>query len=288
MIVLIGGCAEYRGFDPVCPITVAFDLVHVVCCLHATATRTTARILESGPTPRAPQFGGPRPQQYGGPQAPQYGGPQYGAPGYGMQQYYPPPRKRKVWLIVLLVIGIPVLLMVGCVAMAVGFNAMADEKPATTADKQLVLKAEDLEPYLDGYHATPSKATATRIEQIDDSWEIDYEYEDDTIYLMSVYTHENSAEDAKYTYSGQQVGTSFGYAQSGADIKEVERNDLYKWGDESKFYLIQKNGQNLGNRLVARKGGKVVYIIFSGVYFDDPHWIHELLDPLMKRIETSG
>lgn len=240
----------------------------------------------SAPPPRAPM---PAPQQ----QRPmQYGpGPQYGQPGQAGQmygQYAQPQRpKRRIGLIIGLVVGLPFLMMVGCVGLGLAMNAMADEKPASPADMKYVLQAKEFEPYIEDFKATTTAGKATRIDNIDDSWEISYEYEDDEIYLMSSFIHESSAEDAKYSYSGQQIGTSLGYAGSEVEIEEVERDDLFKWGDESKFYVLQINGQPAGNRLVARKGGNVVYIIFSGVYFDEAEWIHELLDPYLARVGAT-
>ena len=215
-------------------------------------------------------------------------GPQYGQPGQVYGHYAQPQRpKRRIGLIIGLVVGLPFLMMVGCVGLGLAMNAMADEKPASPGDMKYVLQAKEFAPYVENFTVTPGAGTATRIENIDDSWEISYEYEDDRLYLMSSFIHESNAEDAKYSYSGQQIGTSLGYAGGEVDIEEVERDDLFKWGDESKFYLLKLDGQPAGNRLVARKGGNVVYIIFSGVYFDDAEWVHELLDPYLARVGAT-
>lgn len=232
---------------------------------------------------RPPQPQMPQPGQY---QQPYPQGPQFGPPGFGPQpMYYPPQRpKRKVWLIVLLAVGIPILLLVGFVMLGVAMNATADETPASPSDRQLVMTAKEFEPFMEGFQAESQYETAIRREYIDSSWEVEYIYESDDFYMMSVYSHEANAEDASYTFSGQQIGTSIGY--SGEDLDEIERNDLFRWGDESKFYLIKSGGNLIGNRLIARKGGKVVYIVFSGVYFDEAQWIHELFDPYLARISA--
>ncbi|MCA8914324.1 MAG: hypothetical protein KDB90_02845 [Planctomycetes bacterium] len=213
--------------------------------------------------------------------------PQFGPPGFapGPAYYQPPPRKRRTWLIVLLVLGIPVGLLVAFIALGFAFLAMADEKPATEADKQLVLTVTALEPYIADYTADPARGTFTRRDNIDGSWEVEYEYEDDELYIMSGYYRENSADDAKYTVTGHGLGTSIGF--SGEDIKEVEHNELFRWGDDSKFYLVMHAGKPIGNHLTARKGNKVVYILFSGVYFDDSELLHEFLDPLLQRVDAS-
>lgn len=219
---------------------------------------------------------------------PQYShpAPQYNPPGYGPAPvYYPQPRKRRTWLIVLLVLGIPVVLLILFVALGLAYNAMASEKPGNSTDKQLVLTAADLEPFIEGFSADASKERVIRRENIDQSWEVEYEYESDDLYIMSSFYRENSADDAKYTTTGNEMGSSIGF--HGTGITESERNDLFKWGDASSFYLLENEGKPIGNRLVARKGNKALYIVFSGVYFADSQMIHELLDPLLQRIDAA-
>ncbi len=66
----------------------------------------------------------------------------------------------------------------------------------------------------------------------------------------------------------------------------AEHNDIYEWGDESKFVILKSNGEPYGNIFTCRKGKKVFYVIWNGVYFDDPVWAADLLDPVMERVQA--
>ena len=61
---------------------------------------------------------------------------------------------------------------------------------------------------------------------------------------------------------------------------------LFAWGDESRYGQLQAAGQPFGNIFVARKGNRVVYCVFSGVYFDDAEAIAELLTPALDRLDA--
>lgn len=228
--------------------------------------------------------------QYGQPLPPQMppAGPQPMQPGYAPGVYYPPPRrKRRVWLIVLLLAGIPLLGVGGLVAIGVAYSALSKEAPASAADKKLVLTVADVAPFV-RYQPKPGLEKATRTTKIDGSWEVKNVYNDEgKLFMTSIYFHEDSLSSAQNIFSGQELGTKIGYAKGGGNIEEVPKNELFKWGDESHFYLIKKNGKPIGNRFVARKGNNVIYMIMSGVYFNKPKPTHDFLDPVMQRIDAA-
>lgn len=216
---------------------------------------------------------------------PQPMAPLYPQTGYAPPYPVPQQRKSRVGLIVALAVGIPILAVVALVGLGLAFNAMADEKPASAADQSLVLKVADLEPYLPGLTVHPGAEKTIRRTNVDGSWEVENLYESDELFLLSTYEQTDDSSDAAMTMSAINGGTSIGY--SGTQVTEEERNDLMKWGDASKFYIVRNAGNPIGNRLLARKGGKVIHIAFSGIYFTDRDSIHELLDPLLRRVSAA-
>lgn len=235
-----------------------------------------------------PHWQQPYPQ---GPQAyPQGPQPQYGPPGY-QQQWgptpYPVKKKSNLPLILGLSIGVPFLLLVLFIGAGLLFNASAETTTASTTDRQSALTIDDLGPYIDGFTVDKSKESANRINYIDDSYEIEYVYDSDDLYLESYVVFEPNASDARYTYAGHETGTSIGFGLADVEVTEQDLSHMYKWGDECHFYLLKFDGQPGGNRLIARKGSKVVSFIWSGVYFDDPVALKEMLDPVMARIDRA-
>lgn len=227
------------------------------------------------------------------PQQPQY--PQGPYPAYGQPAYpgaypppYPPKKKSNLWLILGLSIGVPLFMIVLFVGAAVAFTASAETTTASAADRRSALTVDDLGPFIEGFQADKSKEVANRIKYIDGSYEIEYMYEDDELYLESYVAFEPNASDAKYSYTGYQTGTSIGYSISESTVTEEKLSRMYDWGDECEFYLVKFDGLPGGNRLIARKGSKVVSFFWSGVYFDDAESLRELLDPVMARIDAAG
>ena len=71
-----------------------------------------------------------------------------------------------------------------------------------------------------------------------------------------------------------------------AEIEVVERNDLFEWGDRSRFTILKTDGQPFGNVFITRKGKHVFYVLISGVYFDDRESISDLLSEPLTRLSS--
>jgi len=65
----------------------------------------------------------------------------------------------------------------------------------------------------------------------------------------------------------------------------VERNDLFKWGDSSKFCLLEAERAPVGVVFSARKETRVFLITVSGIYFDVSSDIEELLGKKLRALE---
>jgi len=132
--------------------------------------------------------------------------------------------------------------------------------------------------------------TRTKTRYLDGSVGIDYEYHDledpSAPYLSYSLNLERSVSDATLVYMPMWAATSVGldFGDS-ADVSIQERNDLFRWGDASRFGLIESDGGAFGNLFVARKDKTVVFCAFSGVYFTDAESIRQLLSPVLARLD---
>ena len=168
------------------------------------------------------------------------------------------------------------LLLLGC----------TETVPITEQDRQAVLRIEDLAVWMEGFRPVQAKSSFTKTKELDDSYDLEYGYEDTQgefpIYLHFSVSVQPDKADALLVHKATNFGTWIGSGET----KMVPRNDLFSWGDDSKFCLWQTElGDTFGNYFTGRKGEKVVTIAISGIYFSDPESIHELLDEKLKAVE---
>ncbi len=190
-----------------------------------------------------------------------------------------------VFLGLFLAAGGGVVLFVGGGAL---FMLTAKEVPVTVADKEVVLGIEDVDLWLDGFSPDSSKESLKKTKCLDKSDDIEYEYDDslddDAPYLMCSITVEPSISDARISYTAVKTGLSLGFCGE-PGVKRVPRNDLFRWGDKSEFSLLKADGLSFGNLFVGRKGKRVYMITLSGVFFDDPVEIRDLLGEKLRAVE---
>lgn len=115
-----------------------------------------------------------------------------------------------------------------------------------------------------------------------------YEFDDpdnpDAPYVSCSVTVEPNSSDALISYKGVQLGLNIGFnSQSGTS--QMERNDLFRWGDQSSFHVLCVHGVPIGNSFTAIKGKRVFMMTFSGVFFEDATAIQELLHPRLDALE---
>ncbi len=123
---------------------------------------------------------------------------------------------------------------------------------------------------------------------LDGSYEIDYEFDDpsneDAPYVMCSIAVEPKASDALFSYTAMQAGLNIGFGAK-EEMEQVERNDLFQWGDSSKFCLLEAEGAPVGVVFSAPKETRVFLITVSGIYFDDSSDIEELLGKKLRALE---
>lgn len=172
--------------------------------------------------------------------------------------------------------------------MGLVFNASGQTEPLQTEERALLLDIDYLVLWMDGYVPDVAGESVSKRRFLDDSYEIDYVYDlagdDDAPYLAYTITFEGSESDATTTYLSSWGGTEVGFFVGDGDVDVKESNELFHWGDASKFAILTTQGRPFGNVFVARRGTTVVYFLVAGLYFDEAQPIEQLLSPYLKKL----
>jgi len=207
------------------------------------------------------------------------------------EEPYPHRRKKsKVWIVLLLVIGIPVTLVLGIVTLGVLFYATAKDLPITPADRSVLPTAAYLSDWFEDFDPTAGTETLTKKRFLDRSIDLDYTYEDADdadpfVYITCTVTVDTKPSDARITYEAGSAGSSIGLGITG--VTRQERNDLFSWGERSRCgILVGELDQPVGNQFICLSGTKTFEWLVVGVYWDDGEALAEVLEPLLSRLAT--
>jgi hypothetical protein len=126
---------------------------------------------------------------------------------------------------------------------------------------------------------------------LDGSQEVDYEYDkpenaDSPLYVNHIVIVERTASDARSSYAGFNIGAKIGMAGAAEGITQVERNDLWSWGDRSRCVMLHNNGQPYGQIFMGLKGRRYFMLVISGLYFNTSKDIKDFLDPKLKKLDS--
>lgn len=201
----------------------------------------------------------------------------------------PPPQKKKpILLIILLALGVP---LAACLVLGgIGYVlSTGKQEPLKPGDEAAFVTAEALL----ATTSNDAKVDATKVKQgreklIAGGVDLSYEYESEKppLYVSTQISIANSAADAKNSFLGQSVGGAAGLAIAGEGVKLEDRDDMFKWGDQSKHKRLTMDGKPVGHFFIAQKGKYVFTTIFSGIYFDDADALAALLAPRLAAMET--
>ena len=118
----------------------------------------------------------------------------------------------------------------------------------------------------------------------DGSVDIEYEFEppesEAVIYLTQTITYEPKKSDARLGRAAEDG--VIGLALKAQGLEKVEIQNFYRYGDASDFYVLRKDGNNVGNYFTVLEGGKIFSLLVSGVYIDDVETWRDLVEPKLK------
>lgn len=158
------------------------------------------------------------------------------------------------------------------------------------ADKALLVQASDLVPYGYGFQNIPKHETFKKSRDIDGTVEIEYEFEtpdsetENSLYLDVVVTVSRKRSDARVSRGAENLGLLAGLKLEG--IVREEKTGFYKYGEESQFFVLKKDGIPVGNYFSLREGTKTYSILLAGMYFEDPAEWKELVEAKLKAFSS--
>jgi len=171
------------------------------------------------------------------------------------------------------------------------FLSSCTKKVFTVAERNLLITPQDFEVYEIYFANADSIGKFKKLGFVDGSIELKYEFEtnqEDTteLYINNIISIEKTKLEAKLTYAAEKGGVKLGKISK---IHFKELDDIFTYGDASKFYLLEtKKGEPIGNLFQCRKGKFVYFIVFSGVYFDDKDDWSEFILPKLNAIDAHS
>ena len=169
--------------------------------------------------------------------------------------------------------------------------AACKQAPVSDAERELFLRARDLEPFGIKFPRPERYERFNKTIYFDGSRELEYEFElpDDAVHENALYmsvsiTFEKNAADAKFSQGVEKFGADTGMKLAGLRLEE--REGFFRYGDESSFYVLLKDGEAVGNFFVTREGAKVYTVILAGVSFDDREMWAGLVTPRLQKFSA--
>jgi hypothetical protein len=201
-------------------------------------------------------------------------------------------RHRRPLLFTCGVVGGVLLLVCGGLGTLLYFVFIRDiEEPVTAADRELPISAEHLGRWVNGLGVDPTRGTLRKVRHLDGSRELEYEYESPDgsshpLYVAHSIGVERSAQDASGAYGGLSIGTELEAHLSGKTLRQVERRDLWSWGDSSRCVVLYNGDDPVGNIFMARKGRRYFQLRIIGIYFENAKAINDLLGPFLRKLDS--
>lgn len=207
----------------------------------------------------------------------------------GLRRGKPRPRPW-LWILILIPLGL-VAALGAIVGLGALFNLTGTNVALAAGERELVVDITHLQGWMEGYTPNLTGESLSKTRYIDDSFEIEYVYDvpedDEAPYLSYSVTFEPSVSDASTTYVSLWGGTKVAFYVFGEVQVEVrEMNEIFRWGDESRFGLLLAGDRPFGNVFVAKKGKRVVYLLVSGIYFDDSESFSGFLTPYLEKLDA--
>ncbi|MGO8691761.1 MAG: hypothetical protein ACLQLG_19240 [Thermoguttaceae bacterium] len=199
-----------------------------------------------------------------------------------------PRRKRSRAIGGWLALVVPSIVSVLVLMVALGFLVLFTpvERPAAAADRQRIVDIHAVAAQIDDYRPDAGRETFRRHEYFDRSFELDYSYapgKGDDLAMNSTLTVAATTADAERLFRRRWgLDAAARTLSGGKDLRLIERNDIFHWGDQSRLGVLIAGGKPVGNLFVARRGRTVFYLLVSGACFDSPEAFSSLVLPTLR------
>jgi len=96
-------------------------------------------------------------------------------------------------------------------------------------------------------------------------------------------THPNAAAALQNTNTYWRR-LAAGLERSGATVQRVE--PTMDWGDGADWFVIERDGQQIGNGFVGHSGTLASFVLISGIYSSDPALFERTLAPKLRALAS--
>lgn len=176
------------------------------------------------------------------------------------------------------------VLMLAAVVVGIGWMAVKGVKTnaPTAEERKLVVTPEAFAEF--GQTLDPRCDSLKTTNTFGLSKEIEYEHECQSpgIYIRSTASISATAHDARQTWLLLIGGYKAGVAIAGSEIKVEPRENLVTFGDQRYGAMLRRAGEDVGNVFVIRQGRVVHSLLVTGLYFDEPDAVRDLLAPVIE------
>ena len=154
-----------------------------------------------------------------------------------------------------------------------------------TADRGLAVRVQQLEPFdVELPKNFAAYETFVREQWIDGSYSIEYTFEppegQGLPFLYSYAEIERTHAEACSDYNTSNLGFKIG------GVTARERNEVFKYGDKSRFALLVDEGEPYGNLFNMCDGKTAFFVLVSGIYFEDAESWQQIVGPVLKVLES--
>ena len=171
-----------------------------------------------------------------------------------------------------------------CAGVWLSFAACATPDAPRPEERNLVVTLESLSEFglapPDGY-AEHEKLRRER--RSDGSLSIEYEFQTpdgDPPFVYSIAKIFSSPAGACLSFAADNLGLRL------SSLEPTERDDLFQYGERSRFALVESQGKPVGNVFAMCRSRTSLLVMFVGIYFDDTDSWRALIEPHLQALEA--
>ncbi|MDB4431977.1 hypothetical protein N9108_08000 [Akkermansiaceae bacterium] len=189
--------------------------------------------------------------------------------------------KSSRWKLPLIVIGVMVgLLIVFGIQIAFWVFSASEFEPSTSQKESVITIDYASEFFLIDRDAGVEEWDFERF--IDGSIQIYYLYVDESTSLDCTISVERNRGDALSSYIAEWQTLKLRNKFSEVKIEIEAKDEVFAWGDDSKFGFQLADDTRNGFAFIARKDNKIYFVDAWGLLLEDPEEISEFLTPKLK------
>jgi hypothetical protein len=194
---------------------------------------------------------------------------------------------KKPVAVALIITGVALLSICGFVSLVLIWAAATKTLPISESDTQVIVTANDLVPYFDDYAPTIEHESFQKVQYLDQSVELTYEYDspnENDPFVSTTISYERNKGDASGVYLATWTFQKLGLKSEDQKFELEELDSFYSIGDRSRFANIMYGGEPVGHLFLVQKGNTVYSFILTGFLIEDPSVWMELFSERIQNL----